>query len=146
MYKSGRDVEETTGVGYPTRSPIDEVDVDVSKFETRKRGVNLIGLKADWNFKFWTPKLHVSYKNGFKVGYVHYILYIKYFQRETGFRFCNTLKAVLFAFNPIKESSIKIYRRICNGILAKWPQVECNVLIRSGYNVRTLAGFRVLSI
>lgn len=48
MYKSGTDVEETVGVSFtPTRSLDGEVDVNVSKFEMRKRGVNLIRLEVD---------------------------------------------------------------------------------------------------
>lgn len=47
MYKSGTEVEKAAGVGYPIRSPDGGVDVDVSKFATRKRGVNLIGLEVD---------------------------------------------------------------------------------------------------
>lgn len=84
MYKSGTEVEEAAGVGYPIRSPDGGVDVDVSKFEMRKRGVNLIGLEVDWNLKFQTSKLHSGYKNGFRVWYAQYTLH-KMFKRESAF-------------------------------------------------------------
>lgn len=60
MYKSGTDVEETAGVGFPPSHRLWS-DADVSKLETRKRGVNLIALKVDWNLKFPTLMLLLSY-------------------------------------------------------------------------------------